>query len=212
MLGFMSFSAAERARLAALLHELGPDAPTLCEGWLTRDLAAHLWVRENDLLAAAGMFVPALGKRLERAMDNVIARNYDELVDDWGRGPGKRSPVRLVDSKMNFAEHFIHLEDVRRANGMDTPREFSHEVEKGMHSTLKLLAGKILGGSEVPVALYPQGLPRIVAADSRGVSEDGSAVAQVSGPVGEILLWVYGRDAAHVEVHDAQGGIRRASL
>lgn len=34
----------------------GPDAPTLCEGWFTRDLAAHLWIREHRLDAAVGMY------------------------------------------------------------------------------------------------------------------------------------------------------------
>ena len=32
----------ERAALADLLEELGPDAPTCCEGWTTAHLAAHL--------------------------------------------------------------------------------------------------------------------------------------------------------------------------
>ncbi len=39
------FAPIERAALADLMAELGPDAPTLCEGWTTRDLAAHLVVR-----------------------------------------------------------------------------------------------------------------------------------------------------------------------
>ncbi|WP_461013210.1 maleylpyruvate isomerase N-terminal domain-containing protein, partial [Trueperella pyogenes] len=51
----MSFSSDERRRLADLLLAKGPDAPTLCEGWFTRDLAAHLWIREHRLDAAVGM-------------------------------------------------------------------------------------------------------------------------------------------------------------
>ena len=38
---------AERHALCDLLIEVGPDAPTLCEGWSTFDLAAHLVVRER---------------------------------------------------------------------------------------------------------------------------------------------------------------------
>jgi uncharacterized protein (TIGR03083 family) len=41
----MTYAQDERAALAALLHETGPDGPTLCEGWQTRDLAAHLALR-----------------------------------------------------------------------------------------------------------------------------------------------------------------------
>ena len=35
--------------------ETGPDGPTLCEGWQTRDLAAHLVLRERRPDAAAGV-------------------------------------------------------------------------------------------------------------------------------------------------------------
>jgi uncharacterized protein (TIGR03083 family) len=35
----------ERNELCDLMLETGPDAPTLCEGWTTRDLAAHLVIR-----------------------------------------------------------------------------------------------------------------------------------------------------------------------
>lgn len=37
----------ERLLLADLLEAAGPDAPTLCEGWNARDLAAHVVVRER---------------------------------------------------------------------------------------------------------------------------------------------------------------------
>src|SRR5262245_9679824 len=45
-----SFYRRERAALCDLLDRVGPDRPTLCEGWTTNDLAAHLWVRESDPL------------------------------------------------------------------------------------------------------------------------------------------------------------------
>ncbi|MHB1139691.1 MAG: maleylpyruvate isomerase N-terminal domain-containing protein, partial [Microthrixaceae bacterium] len=37
----------ERAELCELFEIVGPDVATLCEGWTTRDLAAHLVVRER---------------------------------------------------------------------------------------------------------------------------------------------------------------------
>jgi hypothetical protein len=52
------FDAAERAPLCDLLDELGPQAPTLLDRWTTRDLAAHLVLREHDLLPAPGLVVP----------------------------------------------------------------------------------------------------------------------------------------------------------
>ena len=42
-----TFAKRERLLLADLLEAEGPEAPTLCEGWSTRDLAAHLIVRER---------------------------------------------------------------------------------------------------------------------------------------------------------------------
>ena len=41
------YAFAERLALADLMAEVGPDAPTLCGGWTTRDLAAHLLLRER---------------------------------------------------------------------------------------------------------------------------------------------------------------------
>ena len=38
----MSHARDERSALVASLRDAGPDAPTLCAGWTTRDLAAHL--------------------------------------------------------------------------------------------------------------------------------------------------------------------------
>jgi hypothetical protein len=52
------FDAAERAQLADLLGELGPGAPTLLAPWTTRDLAAHLVLRERDPLAGPGLVLP----------------------------------------------------------------------------------------------------------------------------------------------------------
>src|SRR3712207_9294235 len=40
-------AARERAALADLLDELGPDAPTRCAGWTTAHLAAHLVTRDR---------------------------------------------------------------------------------------------------------------------------------------------------------------------
>lgn len=211
MLGLMSFSSAERTKMVALFHKLGPDAPTLCEGWTTRDLAVHLWVRENRPDAAAGIFVNALSGRLEKESRKVSERDFDELVDDWGRGAAAYNPVRFVDAQQNFVEHFVHHEDIRRANGMG-PRDFSAHIKQQMHSYLKLLAKVALRKSERPVILQPEGLPRIVAADTHGVADKGDAVVRVSGEVGELILWSFGRDAAEVKVEGDAGAIVKSIL
>jgi hypothetical protein len=44
--------------LCDLLELLGPDADTLLAPWCTRDLAAHLYLRERDPLAGPGLVLP----------------------------------------------------------------------------------------------------------------------------------------------------------
>ncbi|WP_328700023.1 TIGR03085 family metal-binding protein [Corynebacterium lizhenjunii] len=211
----MSFSSSERARMVSLFEQLGPEAPTLCEGWTTRDLLAHLWVRENKVLAATGMFVPALAGRLDKEMDAARARDYQELCAAWGRGAGRTSPVRYLDNIVNTAEHFVHHEDIRRANPdhVDAqPREFSRVVEDKLHRALRTLAPRLLGKSRQPVVLYPEGWERIVLADKHGVADTGNAVVSVHGPVGELLLFVFGRDAAQVRIEGDAAAIVRSSV
>ena len=208
----MSFSSAERTKMVALFHELGPDAPTLCEGWTARDLAAHLWVRENRPDAVIGFFVPALSSHADNIMEEVRARDFDQLVDAWGRGAGKLNPVRYADSVFNAAEHFVHHEDLRRANGHTEPRDLSRAAHAELLAPLKLLGTRLLSRSRSPVVLEPQGFPPIVAADKRRVSEQGDAVVRVRGTVAELLLWAFGREAARVEIEGDASAIVRSSL
>jgi len=59
----VSVARRERAALVETLLGAGPDAPTLCEGWRTRDLAAHLVIREHRLDAAPGILIPLFAGR-----------------------------------------------------------------------------------------------------------------------------------------------------
>uniref|UniRef100_UPI0007E526AE TIGR03085 family metal-binding protein n=1 Tax=Streptomyces albus TaxID=1888 RepID=UPI0007E526AE len=107
----------ERLLLADLLETHGPEAPTLCEGWRTRDLAAHVVVRERRGDAAGGLVIKPLAARLERVQSEFAAKPYDELVQLIRTGPPRLSPFALkqVDEAANTVEFFIHAEDVRRA-------------------------------------------------------------------------------------------------
>ena len=50
----MTAASRERAALVTTMRAVGPDAPTLCGDWTTRDLAAHLVLRERRPDAAPG--------------------------------------------------------------------------------------------------------------------------------------------------------------
>lgn len=210
----MSLSTAERARLADLLLEKGPDAPTLCEGWDTRDLAVHLWVRENRPDAAAGMMVPPLKGHLEKVSGQAARRDYAALVRAWAEGPSGLNPMRLADAKVNGGEHFIHLEDVRRgaaAGGgpVPEPRTFSPVETAELYATLRRMAPLLLRRSEAPVVLQAPGLAPVTAARPAVAARPP---VTVRGEVGELLLWASGRDAVHVEADGDASAVRRGGL
>ena len=85
----MTWHEIERAQLAQALLDVAPDAPTLCEGWQARHLAAHVVLRERSPMVGAGIAVPALSARAEAA----IAKLADQAVDR-GRLPGPGRPGR----------------------------------------------------------------------------------------------------------------------
>ncbi|AZA11621.1 hypothetical protein CGERO_06605 [Corynebacterium gerontici] len=174
-------------------------------------MAAHLYIREHEPLATAGMFFSRFSERLEETTERYLAQDYEQLLQSWEQGPGLVNPVRWLDPLINAAEHFVHHEDVRRAQG-EPAREFSPGDAQALYRSLKMLAPRILGASEVPVVLEPQGFDRVIANDRRGVSERGNQVAHVRGSVGEILLWVFDRDVAQVEVHGPSDAIRKSSI
>lgn len=171
------FDARERRLLCDLLVELGPDAPTLCEGWTTADLAAHLVLREHfhrwgeERIAAekAGGF-PAQVARLRAGAPAV----------PW-RVPG----VRVL---LNGFEYFIHHEDVRRANGRD-PRPGMAEVEG--------LAWRMVGflGRRQARVIRPFGL-ELVRPDGPRRQFGNPPTATLTGPATELVLYLSGRRSA----------------
>ena len=111
--------ARERAELCDLFVATGPDAPTLCEGWSTLDLAAHLVVREHDVRSGLAILGGDRFASLERKlMDGARAQGYERLIERLRGGP-PLVPWRLPGLRrmLNENEWFIHHEDVRRANG-----------------------------------------------------------------------------------------------
>src|SRR6478672_12894367 len=90
----------ERAELADLLVQVGPDAPTCCAGWTAAHLAAHLVVRERRPDALVGLGAEAVGKggppaawthRLEDRLRESTP--YAEVVGRLRAGPPAWSPM-----------------------------------------------------------------------------------------------------------------------
>jgi uncharacterized protein (TIGR03085 family) len=117
----------ERGSLCDLLVDRGPDAPTLCEGWTTSDLAAHLVVRERRPDSGPGLVWPPLAGYTDKVRRSLKDRiPFEELVTMVRQGPPLL--LRPFDAAMNTVEYFIHLEDVRRAQVGWEPRQISLEL------------------------------------------------------------------------------------
>jgi uncharacterized protein (TIGR03085 family) len=206
------FSRSERAALCRLLEQVGPSAPTLCAGWTTSDLAAHLVLRERSP-AAVGIVVPPLAPLAKREMQRLQQRHgYAALVALLRSGPPQWSPYALpgVDAAANTVELFVHHEDVRRAAAARTPRPLPSEVEDTLWKRLTRMGWLV--ARKLPVGLE---LDRSdVAATKRIRSGDPSVAAR--GLPSELLLFCLGRQAvAEVELAgdpDAVEQLREAPL
>lgn len=192
------------------MRTVGPDAPTLCEGWTTRDLAAHLMIREYRPDAAPGIVIPFFASRTEKVQNEVAGRtDWDDLLDKVASGPPLYSPLKLLDPVANVAEMFIHHEDVRRAQPGWEPRTLEPALASSLRRTLRLMARMTLAKVPGRVALRtPEGKTVLTAGSGPAVT--------VTGPPQELLLFAVGRqarvefdgDAAAVQaVRDAPKGL-----
>ncbi|MGW3566231.1 TIGR03085 family metal-binding protein [Streptomyces sp. NPDC000941] len=186
----------ERLLLADLLETAGSDAPTLCEGWTTHDLAAHLVVRERRADAAAGLLLKPLAGRLDRVQAEFAAKPHEELIQLFREGPPRMSPfaVKQVDEAANTVEFYIHAEDVRRAQPDWQPREIDPVFADALWSRIERIAKTV--GRKSPVGLVlrrPDG--RTV------VAHRGTPVVTVTAEPSELAVFLFGRqDAARVEL------------
>ncbi len=187
----------ERLQLCDTLERVGPDAPTLCEGWATRDLAAHLVVREHRPDLQAGAYVPFLADRLQREQRALAGGDFPALVARVRAGAPAWNPMHLaaVDELTNTVEYVVHHEDVRRAQPDWKPRELSPELEAALWSSLRRSARLMFRKAPTGIVLVAPGRGRHAARlpDARGT------VVLRGAPL-ELVLFAYGRqDVARVE-------------
>ncbi|MCL3993572.1 TIGR03085 family metal-binding protein [Streptomyces lavenduligriseus] len=191
-----TFAKRERLLLADLLETVGPDAETLCAGWRTRDLAAHVVVRERRPDAAGGTLLKQLAPRLEKVMAEYTAKPYGELIRLIRTGPPRLSPFQLkqVDEAANIIEFYVHTEDVRRAQPEWTPRELDPVFQDALWSRLER-AARLLGKGA------PTGLVLRRPDGQTVVAHRGTPVVTATGEPSELLMFAYGRqDVARVEL------------
>ncbi|HZP28792.1 MAG TPA: TIGR03085 family metal-binding protein [Acidimicrobiia bacterium] len=199
---------AERAALCDTLERLGPGAPTLCEGWTTADLAAHLVVRERDPRSGPGIMVGgALGRYTEKLMAREKAKGYPELIARLRSGPP--AIVFALMPGLNVSENWIHHEDARRANG-EEPRPPDGDVDAVLTRVMARM------GRVQTRAMKPYGVVLAFPDGSRLTVRAADPSVIVRGPIGECVLYLSGRrGAARVELEgdaDALARLRAAKL
>ena len=181
----------DRTALCDLMAGLGPDAPTLCDGWTTHDLAAHLVVRESKPQAVPGLVLPGPLRRWTERMtaETRASTAYDVLLDRLRTGPplGPLGLPGLTDAA-NVHEFFVHREDVARANGHG-PRALSSELEGALWTRLRLFGWRLFSGvGDLAVELQRR--------DGHSVTvRAGTVPVRVIGDPGEQFLFAFGRTA-----------------
>ena len=209
----MSLARDERIALCDLLDETGPGAPTLCEGWRTLDLAAHLVLREHRPDAAAGVMGGPLASHTERVRRMLIARHpYRQLVDEIRSGPPRLSVFAIpgMDERLNMVEYFVHHEDVRRGADGWQPRETGADLADALWQRLRA-ARLVFRRAPVGIELVRDDRPggpghRQV----RITAKARTPMVTVTGDPAELTLWALGRTAAaRVRLDGSEPDVRK---
>jgi len=187
----LSLARRERHDLCDTALALGPDAPTLCGGWTTRDLVAHLLVRESPRPGAAGISIPALAGLTERAMAKAARAPFPEMVQRL-RDPGL-TPFRLpgVERLANTLEYFVHHEDLRRAQPGWEPRGLSAADEDELWRLIKGAARLASRKAKVPIVIRRTAWSDLPP-ESATVRKGADPVV-VTGRPPELVLFFFGR-------------------
>jgi uncharacterized protein (TIGR03085 family) len=192
----------ERRLICEAFEDLGPDAPTLCEGWAARDLAAHLVVRERRADAAPGIMIKALAGHTQRVQDSYAVKPWPQLVDMVRTGPPPLSPFAIpgFDELANTVELFVHHEDLRRAQPDWEPRGPEPVRDATLWRMLSRSAKMAFRNSPVGVVLRRHDGSEIVA-------KRGPNTVTLTGEPGELALYAAGRDEVRVEFAGEQRAV-----
>ncbi|WP_431238029.1 TIGR03085 family metal-binding protein [Mycolicibacterium aichiense] len=203
------FDARERVALCDLFDRLGPDAPTLLDGFTTKVLAAHLLLRERDPIAAPCLVLPGAPARFaeRRTAAMVEHREFGWLVDRLRSGP-PFGFFRLgwVRDFPSLNEFFVHHEDVRRANGLSPREDLTADLQAALWRNVER------GSRYLSRRVRGIGVDLVWGAH-RCRARTGTPDVELSGAPGELLLYLFGRqDAARVDVlgpPEAVAAVRR---
>lgn len=182
---------AERAALTDDLARLDAgqwDAPSLCEGWTVRDVAAHLvdTARTTRIGFVAGLVRARFDfdRQNARGVERERGASPQETLERLRRVASRTTtPPAPLDTRL--VEEVVHGEDIRRAVGL--VRTYPQEaVVRALRLQARTPAS--FGGAKELVARV-----RLTATDADLSIGEGP---DVTGPVLSLLLAVSGRRAA----------------
>ena len=193
----MSVAQRERAALVEILRAVGPDAPTLCEGWTTRT-----WPRTSWCANAAPTRCPAScsGRcaSYTARVQNQLATStkWEDLVELVASGPPVLSLFKVLDPVASIHEMFVHHEDVRRAQTSWEPRELDASTAAAVKRRVAMISragmAKSMAAVRARLTLRTPDGQTVVAVGS------GSPVTVTGEPL-ELLLFAFGRNAVRVD-------------
>ena len=189
----MHFVDPSREVLAETLLAAGPDCPTLCKGWLTRHLAAHLYLRERKAAVGLGLLIKRFAKASDQATVELAEKlktpeDYNKLVNAFRAGPSAFSPMKIkaLDESANLIEYFVHTEDVRRAADRWAPRALDEAYSDALWDELVKRAAILYRGVDLGIVLGRPSGPRHVA-------KRAPVSVAIVGEPGELLMHAHGR-------------------
>ncbi|MFJ6808876.1 maleylpyruvate isomerase family mycothiol-dependent enzyme [Streptomyces anulatus] len=182
---------AERAALTDDLARLDPgqwDAPSLCEGWTVRDVAAHLVdaARTTRIGFVAGLVRARFDfdRQNARGVERERGASPQETLERLRRVASRTTtPPAPLDTRL--VEEVVHGEDIRRAVGLVRPYP-QEAVVRALRLQARTPAS--FGGAKELVARV-----RLTATDADLSIGEGP---DVTGPALSLLLAVSGRRAA----------------
>lgn len=183
-----TYARAERQALCETARSVGPEAPTLCEGWDTKDLVCHLLVRESSLVGSPGIAVPALSGLTDRAMARLRKQPFERLVERLRTHRLTFYALPPVDAAFNSLEFFVHHEDIRRAQPGWRRRTLPANGPDTLWRALKAQGGALARPAGVPVVV------RRTDTDEAATLAGGRDPVEIAGPVSEIVVFLFGRD------------------
>lgn len=129
---------AQRADVADMLEGMSPEqwtAPSLCEGWQVRDVAAHL-THSHMNPVRAGVEALKSGFRFDPMIRRIAVedrRSQAQIVAALRAMVGSRRKVPMTTDRDPLMDVLIHAQDIAVPLGIDRPMPTEAAVEVAHH-------------------------------------------------------------------------------